>query len=71
MDKECKKALMKMWFGIFLMFVDLLFVLLGRDEYYGYIENHVLPIAFVALAILISGAMFSSSYLRCLRKKLR
>lgn len=66
MISECKIALIQSWIGVAVMVVSMIIVLLGKKEYFGYLEAHVLGISVLALLLLIFGAFLSASYMRCI-----
>jgi hypothetical protein len=55
--------------GVVLVFAALILMLLGRTEYFGYLEEHYALVSIAGLAMMIAGAwLCGSEYMRNLRK---
>lgn len=66
MIPECKIALIKSWIGGATIALALIVVLLGKDQYFGYLDGHLVGISVLALILLIVGAYLAASYMRCI-----
>jgi len=67
MLSECKNAFVKMGVGVALIVASLIFVLLGRTEHFGYLDDHVIIAAAVALVLIVIGASWIAGYYKCLQ----